>query len=973
MKMNEIYSGFQLIHEEYIEGIRGTARMFRHLRTKAPLLYISNDDSNKVFQIAFRTPSKNSTGVAHIIEHSVLCGSRKYPVKEPFVELVKGSLNTFLNAMTYPDKTVYPIASTNDKDFMNLMDVYLDAVFYPDIEKKPEIFKQEGWHYHLEDVKDDLTYNGVVYNEMKGAYSNPEEILSKELFQTLFPDNIYGEESGGFPPNIPDLTYEAFLDFHRKFYHPSNSYIYLYGDGDVLAHLEYLDHNYLSHFDYREVDSHIDNQPAFDAMRESEVDYPISGEEDLSDKDYLALGYVLGHDLRYNDLMAFDIMIHILLSANSSPLKKALLDLNICKEVDYSFSSSLKQPYFTIVLKNTDKKYKDLFRKTVVDSLEKLVKTGLNPKDVEAGINHTEFILKEEDFGTYPRGLMYGLEMMDTWLYDGNPLDHLKYSSAIQSIRDASSNRGFEALIERYLIQNTHCALVSASPDPSLAEKNDASLKDKLKRHKDSLDAEQLQALVEDTQNLEAYQSSEDSPEALATIPVLSLDEIGKKAKKLDVQEETIDGKKLLWHPLETNGVVHVRLFFDTRTLPQEELKYLALINKLLGQLSTEHLSDEALNQEIEIYTGGIGTSMESYDNVKVIDDYQSKFIVKGKAMGENIDKLMELMGEIILHTRFNEKSLVENVISEERTSKEMSYLTAGHTAAIHRLQSYYSQAACAFQEVGGLDFFRFMADLDDHFDTAFDELAVHMADVCRRLFVKDHLIVSLGCDEDLKDKALKAISHLIDQLNEAGGALNTYRFTPTLKNEGIMTAAEINYVAKGYNYKSLGYEYRGSAFVLKTLLSMDYLWNRIRVKGGAYGASFGVGRTGDLAFSSYRDPKLGETLSAYDHVGDYLRQLDISQRELEKYIIGSISSRDVPLTARLMINVGDSMFFSGLTQDVVQSERDQILSTTVDDLKNHADMIDAAMAENCFCVIGNEEAIHKSEELFNETTYIRK
>lgn len=972
MKINDCVHGFLLKREEEIKEVNGIARVFEHEKTGARLIYISNEDNNKVFQIGFRTPSENSTGVAHILEHSVLCGSRKYPVKEPFVELAKGSLNTFLNAMTYPDKTVYPIASTNDKDFMNLMDVYLDAVFYPDIYKVPYIFYQEGWHYHLEKKEDPITYNGVVYNEMKGVFSSPEEILHHRIFESLYPDTIYGKESGGDPDVIPELSYEAFVDFHKKFYHPSNSYIYFYGDGDVEAHLAYLDESYLSHFEKQTINSEIAAQKPFEALVESACSYPVAGDESLDNKDYLSLSYVLEDKPTFEDTMAFDILAHILLGSNAAPLKKALLDLDICKEVDYSFSSALRQPYFSIILKHTDVKHKDLFLKTVRETLERLVKEGLDSRSVEAGISINEFSLIEGEFGTYPKGLMIGLDLYETWLYGGDPLSHLKYTQVIEKLRASSKNRGFEALIQRYLLMSDHKALVSIHPDPELAEKKERDLAKKLAAYKESLSEEALETLVEETQLLLKRQNTEDSPEALETIPKLSLSEIDPKARLSEMAIESYHENTLLYHPGYTGGIAYMKLFFDTRVLPTEDLKYLSLLNKVIGRISTEDYDYERLNQEIEIQTGGISSSVETYDNVKEIGQYESKFIIRGKAMADKIPQLIALIRSIILKTRFDEKNLIHDIVSEVRMTKENQVLMGGHTVSVQRMQSYYSQSARMFEELGGLEFYRFIADLDDHFDKRWEELSERLSAIAKTIFNRKYLIVSVTGDEALKEKVFESLDTLYQELPDEAVPFFDYHFDLEARNEGFMTAAKIQYVSKGYSIRQLGYQYNGSLLVLKSILAMDYLWNKIRVQGGAYGAFFGINRSGEMYMASYRDPNLRKTAAAYDEAFSYIEQLDISQRELEKYIIGTISGKDVPLSTALMADAADTMYFNRTTAKDLQRERDEILGTTVETLREAAGMVREVMDKNMICVIGSEEMVKEAEDCFGEISYIR-
>lgn len=972
MKINENYSGFILLREEYIDEVSGTARFFRHEKTGAQLVYISNTDDNKVFQVGFRTPSHNSTGVAHILEHSVLCGSAKYPVKEPFVELAKGSLNTFLNAMTYPDKTVYPIASTNDTDFMNLMDVYLDAVFNPSIYDIKEIFMQEGWHYHLEKPEDALTYNGVVYNEMKGVYSSPEEILQNELMKALYPDTIYGCESGGHPDHIPDLDYQAFLDFHRTFYHPSNAYIYFYGDGDVEAHLAYLQENYLAAYEALAIDSAIAIQAAPESHEAATVGYPVVAGDPVADKDYLAIGYVMESAVDFADLLAMDVLGHILMGSNSAPLKKALLDLKLCKDVDYSFTTSIQQPFFQIVLKETDRSQRQLVLTTIRETLEGLVEKGLDPKDVEAGINSAEFTLKEGEFGIYPRGLIYGLEMMDTWLYGEDPFTHLKYTKAIALLRESSSHRGFEGMIDRYLLCNPHWAAVAITPDPVLAEKAARDLAQKLSDYKASLDEPALEGLMEATQALQARQNREDTPEELATIPKLTLDEIGKEARRIPLEEEEYEGVKVLWHPGDTHGIVYLKFCFDLHTVPQEDLVFLSLVNKFLGRLATENYSEEALNQAIEIHTGGIATSIETFDNTKVPGAYDAKFIIKGKAVTQNVGKLAALMEEISLRTRFDDERSIGDILGEVKMARKEKILTAGHVVSTQRLQSYYSQSAALFERVGGLAFYDFLVDLDAQLDQRSEALQAKLKEVFSRIFNRAQVMMTLTSSPEDHDAALKAAGQYLSALEDREPELYDYHFPLEVKNEGFKTMAKIQYVSKGFNIRSLGYDYSGGLMVLKSILSMDYLWNRVRVQGGAYGASFGVSRSGDLHFASYRDPNLGKTLEVYDQAWEYIDGLDLTQRELEKYIIGTISGKDTPLSAALLGDAADTMYFNHTTAADLQRERDEILSATVGGLKQNAQMVREAMEKNILCVIGGEEAVEAEAQRFKEVKGIK-
>lgn len=971
-KLEENVHGFILKKEEFVDEIDGLARTFIHEKTGAQCLYISAEDDNKVFSISFRTPSTNSTGVPHILEHSVLCGSKKYPVKEPFVELAKGSLNTFLNAMTFPDKTMYPIASTNAQDFMNLMDVYLDAVFYPNIYQNPYTFKQEGWHYHIENRDDPIIYNGVVYNEMKGAFSDPEEVLQNKIFESLYPETCYRFESGGDPEVIPELTNEAFTAFHKKYYHPSNSYIYLYGDGDVAEHLKYINDEYLAVFEKQVVNSDIALQKPFNERQNMVASYGVSKEEGLKNKAYMALSVVFGKTLPYEDALAFDILSHILLGNNASPLKEALLDLKIAEDVSYHFSSSLKQPYFSIVLKNTEAVHGELFVKTVEDVLKNLVQKGLDTLSVEAGINIHEFSHIEGEYGSHPRGLIYGIDIMDNWLYGGEPMDYLKYKAVFKKMKDNFKKGYFEAMIQRLLLDNKHQSLVTIVADSESLEQTEKALEKKLAAYKASLSNEELTDLVAETHALIERQNAEDAPEDLEKIPKLSLDEINKEARTYPLKIENALDTTLLYHEGFTGDISYLKLYFDYNRLPQEDLKYLSLLCKILGSLSTKQMDFHRLSQEIEINTGGFSFGIESFDNINHLGEFQSRCYVKGKVIIDKIPTMATLMVDILTQTLYNEKNLIHDMIREIKTQKETQFLTGGHVVGVQRLQSYYSQSARLFEEFGGIEFYRFIADLDTNFEDRFDRLSEKLNTIAQMVFTTNKPIISITGSEEIKNKTLDSIKDYVDALEPRKEARLTYHFDTEILNEGFLTAAKIQYVSQGYNIRELGYEYSGSLLVLKSILSMDYLWNKVRVQGGAYGAFFSIGRTGELYFGSYRDPKLKKTFEAFAGAVDYIKNLNLSQRELEKYIIGTISSKDVPISVKVKGEHADTLYFSGLTEADIQQERNEILGTTVEQLKSFADAVAGVLEKNIFCVLGSEEAITENKGLFKTTRYIK-
>ncbi|WKY48671.1 insulinase family protein [Eubacteriaceae bacterium ES3] len=971
-EIGEEVAGFVLTKQEMIEEADGFARTFEHKKTGARLLYLSTEDDNKVFSIAFKTPSIDSTGVAHILEHSVLCGSRKYPVKEPFVELAKGSMNTFLNAMTYPDKTMYPVASTNATDFMNLMDVYLDAVFYPNIYDNPYTFYQEGWHYHIENEEDAIHYNGVVYNEMKGAFSNPEEILQNKIFESLYPDSPYRFESGGDPDVIPELTYEGFIDFHRRYYHPSNSYIYLYGDGDVREHLAYLNDSYLSNFEKKEIDSSIETQKAFTERANLSASYGIASDESTEKKAYMALNYVLGETMSFEKGLGFLILAHILLNNNSSPLKEALLELDIAEDISYHYSNSLKQPYFSIVLKNTDAEKQAVFLDTVDSVLKKLVTEGLDPLAVEAGVNIHEFSHIEGEYGTYPKGLVFIIDMMETWLYGKEATDYLKYKPVFETIKAEMKNGYFEKMITEMLLENTHQSFVCITPEKNYQEKVDQSIAENLSEFKNSLSPQALTDLVAETHTLIEKQNEEDAPEDLEKIPKLSLSEIRKEAKTYPLAVLEALDTKLLFHEGFTGDIAYLKLYFDYSDLDQDELKMLSLMCKFLGSLSTREKDYRLLNQEIEINTGGLSFGIESFDNYQEPGQYQSFVYVKGKAVKDKIKEMADLIQEILTGTLFSEKNLIRDLVREIKSQKETQFLTAGHVVGVQRLQSYYSKTARLFEEFGGIEFYRFIADLDLNFSEKFDKLCETLNAVSKKIFLNKKPIISITGSQALKDQVLSSLESYMTQLKVEKFGENNYQLEQEIRNEGFMTAAKIQYVTQGYNFKKLGYDYSGSMLVLKSIISMDYLWNKVRVQGGAYGAFMNVGRTGEVYFGSYRDPKLSKTLDAYQGIVGYLKDLNLSQRELEKYIIGSISNKDVPISVYVKGEVADNFYFSNVSWEDQQKERDEILGTSLDDLKAFISMIEEILEKHIICVLGSEEVIKQETDLFMEVRSIK-
>lgn len=965
LKLNETYHGFQLIDEKYIEENNSTGRLFAHVKTGAKLYYLSNDDDNKVFSITFKTPPADSTGLPHILEHSVLCGSRKYPVKEPFVELIKGSLNTFLNAMTFPDKTMYPVASKNEKDFENLMDVYLDAVFYPRIYDHKEIFFQEGWHYHIEDENEDITYNGVVYNEMKGAFSNPEDVLGRKVQESLFPDTPYGKESGGDPDEIPNLKYEDFISFHKKYYHPSNSYIYLYGDGDVLAHLKYLDENYLSSFDFMEIDSEIPVQESFEAQKEISFNYPVGEAEDLKEKTFLSLNYVTDRCTDGEIHLALDILTHILTDAQSSPLNKALLDAQIGQDVGGYYDGSILQPVFSIVVKNSDEDKVEKFKKVVQTTLEGLVKSGLEEDMVEGAINITEFKLREADHGSYPKGLIFGIEIMESWLHGQDPSIHLRYQGYIDKIRQESKSGYFERLIKKYLLDNPHSSLVVLKPEKALAIKRDEEVKKHLGDVKSRLSKSELKKLVDETNRLIDIQNAPDRKEDIDKIPVLPVTSIKREHEKIPLEKRQFSKADVLYHPLDTNGINYVDIYFDVSHISKEEIPYLSLLTRYLGEAGTKSYDYVKLNNVIEIHTGGIDFDLDVFGNVNDPDEFSPKFAIKSRSLETKTKETFELIEEMVLSTRFDERQRLKEVVQSIKSKMEMDFMTVGHKVVSGRVMSYLSDTSQYVEHMAGIEFYRFISALFKEFDSKWEETFDRLKNIAERIFDINGITASVTGDEKGYASFKESFSLFYDKLTDFPKEKADLTFEKQPLNEGIATPGKVLYVGKAYNFKKLGFDYTGAMQVVKVIMSTDYLWNKVRVQGGAYGAFFSVGKNGSLFLGSYRDPNLTATLNIFDKAYEYLKNFEGSDADMNKYIIGTMSGIDTPMTPGMKGSYSTGNYFRNVTDEMIQKEREEILSCSAADVKAASDVIKLAMDKNYLCVLGDEGKIKSEKDIF--------
>ena len=969
MSKIENLTAYEVVEKRMLEDLKSEGYILKHKKSGARIALISNDDDNKVFYIGFRTPPKDSTGVAHIMEHSVLCGSKEFPIKDPFVELVKGSLNTFLNAMTYPDKTVYPVASCNDKDFQNLMHVYLDAVFYPNVYKTDKIFRQEGWHYDMQSPEDELTINGVVYNEMKGAFSSPDDVMARAQMEGLYPDTTYGVESGGDPDVIPELTYEGFLAFHQKYYHPANSYIYLYGNMDMVEKLEFMDEKYLSQFEEISVDSEVPLQKPFEETRRVVREFSISESEKEEESAYLSLNAAIGDSLDKELYVAFQIIDYALCSAPGAPLKQALVDKAVGKDVYSMYESTMRQPFFSIVAKDTSLDKEDILLSTIYEVVDRIVKEGFDKKALLAGINYFEFKYREADFGAYPKGLMYGLQALDSWLYDETkPFLHIEANATFAALRKKAQEGYFEELLQKYLLDNTHKAVVILKPKKGLTEEKDAQLKEKLAQKKAALTAEEIEEIVAETKALEEYQEAEDSKEDLEKIPLLAREDIGRQARKIVNEERKLGEIPVLNHEVFTNGIAYLRMIFELKDVPGELMPYLGIFKGCLGLLNTEHYQYGDLFNEMNLVTGGMSAVNNCYSDLNDLDKYRLTLEIKTKVLYDNIDKAIELMREILMTSDFTDTKRLHEIIAEGRSRTQSQMISAGHSVAVGRAMSYGSVSAALSEVISGIPFFRLVTQLDEKFEENKEQLVDKLQRLARLTFRKENLMVDFVGTREGYEKLAVPVESFANALYTTPVEKGSFAPVVSRKNEGFMTSGQVQYVCRAGNFRKKGLPYKGALRILKVMMGYEYLWVNVRVKGGAYGCMCGFGKSGESYFVSYRDPNLGKTIDVYKKAAENIAQFDADERTMTQYIIGAISDLDVPMNPSALGLFSLSAYMTGLTQEVLQKERDEMLSATAEDIRGLSKYIEAFMEDDFLCVVVNTERIKEEAALFMHT-----
>lgn len=964
MKVHDIYAGFTVERVQPIQEVNSVVYELKHNQSGARLIYMENDDTNKVFSISFRTTPTDSTGVAHITEHSVLCGSRKFPLKEPFVELVKGSLNTFLNAMTYPDKTMYPVASKNDKDFHNLMDVYLDAVFFPRVANDPEIIMQEGWHYELNNMDEPLTYKGVVFNEMKGVYSSPDAVLERQQMAMLFPDTTYGVDSGGDPDHITDLTFNGFQEFYQTHYHPSNSYIFLYGKMDIEEQLRFIDREYLSQFHAIDVSHTEVTYQASLAPQQGAFPYGIGSDESEDNKSIHALTYVMP-PMSDSERLAFDVLTYALLNSPAAPLKQALIKAGVGSEVSGYFLDSVLQPMWNVSISASNKEQQEQFGQLVIDTLQDMCDAGLDKTLLTAALNTTEFILRENDFGGRPIGLAYGIRIMDNWLYGKDPFQALQYEDSLREIRKGLEGDYFEQLLSKAILQNGHRALVSVYPQKGLQEEKDEQVAAYLANVKSQMSTEELEGIMAATKALAIRQETPDTEEALATIPLLSLDDLSPQVEEVERREQMIDAGRLHFIPAFTKGINYVSFYFGLDCLSEDELFYADLLSDMFARLSTSTMSYEELGKAINMHMGGLTSDVTSINISGERDAFVPLFIVRGKGLHSELGTMVRLMNTVITDSQYMDPERLLELVKENKAVWDNEVFRRGHTIATQRALATVSPAN-QFRHMGNLGYYEQISSLVNN-EVAMSELPQRLQAVAAKIFRANNVDIMLVGDETDVTPFVEYMTPVVASWSHEELPNDVLHMTLQPSNEGIATASQIQFVAQGGNFRDHGGKYVGAMSVLETILRYEYLWIRVRVQGGAYGAFANFYNDGTMAFCSYRDPNLTNTLDVYKELPAFLRELTLTEREMRKYIIGTMSTLDTPLTPALRGPRAMSQYFSKGTTAKKVAFRQQVIDCTVEDLQALAPIVEGVLQDNHIAVFGNEQLLKEHSQLFDD------
>ncbi|MCB0044344.1 MAG: insulinase family protein [Caldilineaceae bacterium] len=958
---------FELVREETIEEYDLQARIYRHVGTGAELLSIIADDENKVFGVSFATPPADSTGIAHIMEHAVLGGSEKYPLKEPFVQLIKGSLNTFLNAFTSPDKTTYPVASANLQDFYNLVDVYLDAVFHPLI--TPYHLEQEGWHYELDAPDDPLTYKGVVFNEMKGVYSSPDAVLGRTSQHALFPDNAYANDSGGDPRVIPDLTYQQFTDFHAAYYHPSNARFFFYGDDDPEERLRILE-SVITGYEQRDVDGSVALQAAPDRPRRVVEFYGVNGEEDVAGKSRLMLNWLLPEQDDPELGMALSVLSYALVGAQSAPLRKTLVDSGLAEDViGDGISAYLRQMTFSVGLKNLAGEDIDAAEALILTALADLAETGIDEDMVDAALNSMEFALRENNTGPYPRGLSIYMQALSRWLYGGDPLEAIRFEKPLDALRTklAEEPDYLQSLMRTYLLDNPPVTVV-LTPDPGLNAAQEEAEQARLDAAKAAMSPDDIQAVMKNTQTLRELQNRPDSPEDLAKLPSLTLGDLDPSVSITPTDIGELDGATFLAHDLFTNGIVYLNLGFNLHVVPQELLPYARFLGKAFIQMGTESEDYVKFSRRIDRTTGGVYPSTY-VSPARNQAEGVARFFLNAKATVAQTPEMLAILRDMLLTVKLDDPVRLRQIVLESKARLEAGLIPSGHSYVSGRLHAHFTPADWADEQMAGIDYLFFVRRLAQEMETDWPGVLAKLRTVQQLLINRQGLLINLTLDDENRKLVQPQISAMLDELPGAPAQDAVWQPATLPAPEGLAIPAQVNYVGKGANLYELGYAYHGSIHVITNLVRTGWLWDKVRAQGGAYGAFCRFDRQGGVwTYLSYRDPNLATTLENYDATARFLSKADISQDELTKSIIGAIGNLDAYQLPDAKGRTAMHRYFLGVTEAERQQSRDEVLGTTVDDIRRFADVLQAAAQAGTVVAMGSDDALQASDIPFTVT-----
>lgn len=968
-----MFKGYKFIEERYVEEVNSKCTILEHEKTGARVLLMENSDDNKAFGIGFKTLPKNNTGICHIIEHCVLSGSRKFKTKEPFMDMYKNSLATFLNAITFPDKTIYPVSSRNDKDFKNLMDVYLDAVFYPVMKTDRRIFMQEGWHYEIENEQDDINIKGVVYNEMKGAYSNPESILYYRNNYALCPDTVYAVESGGEPYTIPKLTFEDFCEFHTEYYHPSNSYIYLYGNCDMQERLDFIDREYLSKFEKKEFNNFEGSQETFKQPKNVFDEYSISQDEDTKNKTFLMYSTLLGENISLKDSILSKLLHMILVENQGAYLREAILKAEICEDVSPMYMESTKYLSFGLYAINSNREHLDKFKSIIETELKKLVENGIERKRLESALNKLEFSVRELS-NSATSGIGYFFSIFDTWLYGRSPIESLLFNDAIYSLKEeVLNNRLLEKTIEEKILNNNHKAFIVLSPNAGLNDKKEKAQKEWLNRYKNSLSKEELKKLIENTKTLLEYQVTESTAEQKATIPQLDIEDIDKKLNIQIANVEEKDGVTVLKNNIFTSGINYVDIIFDLKHISKDEAIIISLVENLISSMDKKTMNYKEFSTEKYLYCGGIGTNIKLFTDSKNREKFVPKFTLNAKFLSDKIDNTIELIRILLTETIFEDKNRIREELLSIKSVMEQNIVNSGHAYGISRSKTYFSDKAYYDDLISGIDFFKFIQDLCENFEDKIENVIEKIKFVYSRMFKKNGVILNITTSEEnfelIEDKFVEFLNEF-ETVEEVSYSL---KFEKENLKEGFLTSSDVNYVTYSLDLKKYGIDYNGVFGLISSMMSTTYLHNQIRAIGGAYGAGMSIDKNSILSMFSYRDPNIKSTKDTFKSLGNHLTNLEINQRDFDNFKISTTKQFDPLHTPYEKGLTALSMFITGITVDEIQGQFEELLNSNLEDLKYFGEKIQEILdVEDNFVVIGNTEKIKENEKEFKNIVNLR-